>query len=231
MGSTNLTPKSVKKTKKMVRVAILGWVGSASAKGLRALRRVAAHHESNGRTVVLVRPTTVYEAMTVSGNLSVRAKGVLPANIDLVHSFSAGSLVLWNARHELGSASVVFDSGPIMPSAKIVSAWFAWATRTRPSPFLERAVRRAWDATGYEGIYGPSDDMPRVYERVVAGLVDGRAALVVRGESDAILDADAEAARAAERIERVVFPSGHVAHLRAHTEEYESSMRALLARR
>jgi hypothetical protein len=49
-----------------MRVAILGWVGSASGKGARALRRVAAHHEANGRTVVLVRPTTVYEAMTSS---------------------------------------------------------------------------------------------------------------------------------------------------------------------
>ncbi len=213
------------------RVAILGWAGSASARGARALGRVAAHHEANGREVVLVRPTTVYEALTVSGNRGLARGGVLPAGVDLVHVFSAGSLVLWSVRRELGDAAVLFDSGPVLPSARAFAAWAAWATGTRQSALVERAVQRAWNATGYEASFGRADDLPRVYARVVDALVGGRAALAVRGARDAILDADPDALRAAARVERATFDSAHVAHMRAHPEEYEARVRALLARR
>jgi hypothetical protein len=215
-----------------MRVGILGWVGSGSAKGARALARVAAFHEAYGRSVAFVRPTSVAETMTTYGNRRLRATAVLP-RVDLVHAFSGGSLVAWHLRHQLGDArAIVFDSGPFVPSARMTAAYIAAATGVPVPSVLASAIQRAWDATGYAEIYGPSTDLGRVYRTFVAELVGDRTALIVRGLDDPFLDTcpDAEAAVAAcgLRIERALFDSPHLMHLRTHPAAYEATLRAFL---
>jgi hypothetical protein len=131
-----------------MRVGILGCVGSDSTKGARALRRIAAHHETNDRAVAFVRPTTVAETMTTSGNRRLRETSVLP-RVDLVHAFSGGSLVMWHLRHQLADATaVVFDSGPFVASAKMTTAYIAAVTGIPVPVQLASAIQTVWDSTG-----------------------------------------------------------------------------------
>jgi hypothetical protein len=218
------------------RVGILGWVGSDSAKGARALRRIAAHHETNGRAVAFVRPTSVAELMTMSGNRRLRETAVLP-RVDLVHAFSGGSLVMWLLRHQLHDATaVVFDSGPFVPSARMTAAYIAAVTGVPVPSQLAHAIQMVWDSTGYADIYGSTTtiaDRRRVNRAFIAELVGDRAALIVRGHTDPFLDTwpDADEAIAAfGGIERALFDAPHLMHLRDHPAAYEATLRAFLGK-
>jgi hypothetical protein len=218
-----------------MRVGVLGWVGSHSAAGARALRRIREHHEANGRTVAFVRPTTALETMTAFGNRRLRRTATL-APVDLLHVFSGGSLVMWHLRDQVGDATaVVFDSGPFVPSARMTAAYLHEAARVPVPPWVAPAIQRAWDLTGYGAIYGCSSDLPRVYRRFIADLVARRATLVIRGHRDPMLDAYPDAADAIAAcgapIEQLRFDSPHLLHLRTHPDAYEAALRALVARR
>jgi hypothetical protein len=73
--------------------------------------------------------------------------------------------------------------------------------------------------------------MRRVYRTFISELVGDRAALIVRGHTDPILDTwpDAdEAISAFGGIERTLFDSAHLMHLRDHPAAYEATLRAFL---
>ncbi len=216
-----------------MRVGVLGWVGSHTASGARALRRIREHHEANGRAVAFVRPTTAFETMTVAGNNRLRRTTTLPP-VDLLHVFSGGSLVMWHLRDQVDASAVVFDSGPFVPSARMAAAYLHEAARVPVPRWVAPAIQCAWDLTGYRGIYGCSSDLPRVYRRFVADLVAHRATLVIRGHRDPMLDAHPDAADAiaacGAHIEQRRFDSPHLLHLRTHPDAYEAALRALVAR-
>ena len=216
-----------------MRVAILGWIGSHTTKGMRALNHIADSHRRNGRTVALVRSTSAYETMTMSGNRRLRDTEKLP-RVDLVHAFSGGSLVMWHLRDQIdANTAVVFDSGPFVPSAKILAASIAHVTRIPAHPHLAYAIQQVWDATGYEGIYGPSvtAGLRILYKRFVSDLVSTRKALIIRGQTDPMFnDPDANDAISACGIATRLFDSRHIMHARTHPSAYEASLRAFFAR-
>jgi hypothetical protein len=196
---------------------------------MRALNHIAYSHRRNGRTVALIRPTSAFETMTMHGNRWLRDTEKLP-RVDLVHAFSGGSLVMWHLRDRIdANAAVVFDSGPVLPSAKILTASIAHVTGIPAHPHLAYAIQQVWNATGYEGIYGPSDTatLRILYKRFVSDLVSTRPSLIIRGQTDPMLDdPDANDAILACGIETRLFDSRHIMHLRTHPSAYEASLRA-----
>jgi hypothetical protein len=211
-----------------MRVGILGWLGSNNTSGMKALSHIQRHHDARGRIVEFVRPTSTNEVLTMFGHRKLR-NGTKLKKVEMLHVFSAGSIVLWNLREQLDDTTMVVLDSPALPSSLMTANLISKRMRLPISgrPLIANALQAMWDIDGFGDLYGcSSSDMRSVYRKFMNDLIGNRPTFIIRGHLDHFTDVDSVAVSVISECGCPIkyFHSSHIKHIHTHPDAYDESV-------